>query len=244
MVKKIIRKVLEKLGYQIQKIDPVSSSSLYFTMFEALKRCVDRGLNINTVIDIGASNGSWSYGCLQYLPSAHYLLIEAQKPHKKGLDKFVNIHKNADYIIAAAANTDGKIYFNNQDLLGGAAWETAFEENCIEVDAVKIDTLISERNLKAPYLIKLDTHGFEIPILEGAAETLKNAELIIIEAYNYQLNSKSLKYYQLCEYMETKGFASIEIADLLLRDYDKSLWQMDIFFIPITRKEFMVNQYC
>lgn len=108
---------------------------------------------------------------------------------------------------------------------------------------VSVDSEVEKRNLKPPYLLKLDTHGFEVPILEGARKTLASASLVIIEAYNYQLNPDSLKFYELCDYMDKLGFGVVEIADPLLRKYDHSFWQMDIFFIPKASPSFSYNSY-
>jgi hypothetical protein len=140
-------------------------------------------------------------------------------------------------------NHTGKIYFDNENLWDGLASETAFKKNCIEVPVVSIDSEISKRDLKPPYLIKLDTHGFEVPILEGAKQALCQAELIIIETYNFRLTNKSLKYYEMCAYMEELGFSSIEIVDPILRKLDFSFWQMDIFFVPSKKNEFTKNHY-
>lgn len=239
MIKKFFKKGLENIGYKIQKIDNKSN----FTMYDALKRCINRGLEINTVIDIGASDGSWSRECMKYLPSAQYLLIEAQEPHKIGLEKLQKEKKNVDFILAAAGNREGKIFFNNSNLIGGLASETPFDNNCIEVPVVKVDDEILKRRLKGPYLIKIDTHGFEVPIIEGALETLKHTGLVIMETYNYQLTEDSLKFYQMCDYMEKKGLSPIDMVDLTLRKYDNSFWQMDIFFVPNGREEFNYNSY-
>ena len=152
------------------------------------------------------------------------------------METFKKEKSNVEYILAAAGSREGKIYFDNSGLLSGLASETPFANNCIEVPVVKIDNEIQKQSLQGPFLIKLDTHGFEIPIIEGAIETLKNADLVIIETYNYQLTKDSLKFYQMCEYMEKKGFAPIEMVDFRLRKYDNSFWQMDTFFVPIQRK--------
>lgn len=214
-----------------------------FTMQGALDRCISRGIKINTVIDVGASNGCWSELCLKQLPKANYLLIEAQEPHKKELEVFIASHKSAEFVIAAAGNRQGKIYFDNGGLFAGIASEEPLVTNCIEVPVTTIDHEVKERKLSPPYCIKLDTHGFEVPILEGATETLKQTNLVIIETYNYQLTKDSLKYYQMNEYMEKLGFMSIEMVDLMLRKKDNSLWQMDIFYIPSNSKEFLDNTY-
>lgn len=239
MLKSLLKKSFEKFGYNIQKIELDSE----MTMSGALKRCVDRGLNAKTVVDVGASNGSWSRACMKFLPSAKYLLIEAQEGHRQGLDEFVKEKSNAEYALAAAGSREGKIYFDNSHLFGGLASDTPFDSNCIEVPVVTIDAEVAKRKLEGPFLIKLDTHGFEIPILEGAIDTLKKAELVIIETYNYQLTSDSLKYFQMCAYMAEKGFSTIEMVDFKLRKHDSSFWQMDTFFIPSHRKEFDYNSF-
>ncbi len=209
-----------------------------FTMFRALKRCTERGLKANTVIDVGASNGSWSEECLHILPQAKYLLVEAQVAHQEQLDVFSNKYANAEYVLAAASNREGKIYFNDQDLFGGQASETAYDEKAFSVPAITIDKEVAKRGLPGPYVIKLDTHGYEVPILEGAENTLKQTSLVIIETYMYPISNISLKHHEMCTYMEKLGFAPIEMVDFMLRSYDKSLWQMDTFFVKNTDKAF------
>lgn len=211
-----------------------------FTMEGAISRCAGRGLLINSVIDVGASNGSWSIICMKHFPKAQYLLIEAQSPHEPGLIQFKKEFPNSDYILAAAADKEGSIFFLNNDLMGGVASHSPFQYHNIEVQSVTINSEIKKRNLPPPYLIKLDTHGFEIPILEGSSEYIKDTNLFIIETYNYSVTPK---YYEMCKYMEEKGFLTIEIADLHLREKDNSFWQMDTFFIPSNSKEFEYKGY-
>ena len=244
-IKSIVKSIFVKLGFEFKRIQKLDQYELKFdlSMKGALLRCVQRGLKVNSVIDIGASNGSWSDICLKYIPNASYLLIEAQEAHKESLQIFKNNHNNVDYIISAAGSYEGEIYFDNTGLFGGLASETPFEENCIRVPVITIDSEVKKNNLKPPYLIKLDTHGYELPILIGAKETIKNASLIILEAYNFKLTKDSLKYYEICAYMESIGFQSIEMVDTMLRMYDHTLWQMDIFFIPMNSKEFSFNSY-
>ncbi len=246
MIKKLIKKSLKYYGFRIQKIKPIQPlprKAEVFTMRSALERCFKRGLVVETVIDVGASDGRWSTQCMQIFPEAEYFLVEAQDGHKAGLDNFVSQHTNAQYILAAAGPREGKIYFDNSDLFSGVASEIQLEKNCIEVPVISLDSEINKKGLKGPYILKLDTHGFEIPILEGASSIIKNASLIIIETYNFKLNNDSLRYWEMCSYMDSLGFTSIENVDLLLREYDQALWQMDTFFIPKNNKAFSYNSY-
>lgn len=245
MLKKIINKSVGLLGYKIIRTQqkPQEKDNNNFTMQKALERCLDRGMKISTVIDVGSSDGRWSRNCLKTFPDANYLLVEAQVGHEEGLRQFVKEYSKTDYILAAAGRSEGTIYFDNGDLFGGLASETPLKDNCIEVPVISLDREIEKRNLKPPYLLKLDTHGFEVPILEGAKEIIKNAELVIIESYNYKLTNDSLKYYEMCSYMEKLGFSSIEMVDLMQRKYDNSFWQMDIFFVPSKNSNFKYNSY-
>jgi FkbM family methyltransferase len=234
MIKALIQKVLNASGYKLEKFN----SATALTMTGALARCKTRGIQVNTVIDVGASDGSWTRDCLKYFPNANYLLIEAQEPHKNALEKLSISKKNVQYVLAAAGKTKGKIYFDNSSLFGGLASETPLDGGSIEVPVVSIDEEIKRLNLKGPYLIKLDTHGFEVPILEGAQKTLSEASLAIIETYNFKLTDSSLRFYEMCEFMKVRGFLCIEMVDFILRKRDLAFWQMDSFFVPSTSQEF------
>jgi FkbM family methyltransferase len=232
MIKRAIKRIFNAAGFDIVRTENS------FSMPGALRRCFNRGLWINSVIDVGASDGRWSEICMKVFPDAEYLLIEAQEIHKPGLDHFRRKHPNADYILAAAGNKTGVIYFDNSDPFGGTASENRSETSCIEVPQTTIDQEISARSLKPPYMIKLDTHGYEVQILEGALKTLEQTTLLVVETYNYKLTPTSLRYFEMSAFMENIGFSSIEIADPLLRKKDGSFWQMDIFYIPSKSKEF------
>lgn len=243
MIKNIIISFLKQFGYSLEKIPESYTTSSNIdrplTMKGALARCVQRGLTINSVIDIGASDGRWSRDCMMFLPKPRYLLIEALQAHEKALKQFKKQNPNVDYVIAVAGRKEGKVFFyDNGSLFGGVASENLFNQNCMELPAVSIDDQIKKHQLQPPYLIKMDTHGFEVPIIEGAANAIKKAELIIIETYPHKLTTDCLKYYEMCIYMEKLGFSPIEIVNLELREYDNSLWEMDTFFIRSDRKEF------
>lgn len=247
MIKKILKKILNKFGYTINKkkqlLPKVENDNSVFTMQNALKSCNERGLKINTVIDVGASNGIWSRLCMKTLPNVNYFLVEAQPIHENGLKTFKEEFSNSNYVLAAAGNREGTIYFDAQSEFGGLASESKLDDNFVEVPVITLDEELKRQNLKGPYLLKLDTHGFEIPILEGAKKIISEASLIIIETYNYKLTKDSLRYWEMCIYIEKLGFSPIEMVDFMQRKYDNSFWQMDTFFIPSNSKEFSYNSY-
>lgn len=209
----------------------------------ALKRCLGRGLHIETIIDVGASDGRWSLAAREAFPEAFCLLIEAQDGHNKALESLKEREIRFDYIIAAAGDRKGSVFFNADDLFGGLASATPVGNHCISVPMVTVDEEVSRRNLSAPYLLKLDTHGFELPILEGAKNTLASASLVVIETYNFKLTADSLKFHEMCIFMESKGFSCVDLVQPMHRPGDNAFWQMDLMFIPSENAVFSSNSY-
>jgi FkbM family methyltransferase len=210
----------------------------------ALDRIMHRGgIRIGTVIDVGASNGSWSEVCMRYLPDAKYLLVEAQPGHVPRLKEFCGKHANSQFLLAAAGNQDGYCYFDDSDPFGGLASNEANEACRTKLPMVRLDSVIARDNLPGPYLLKLDTHGFELQIIQGAEELLRNAELAIIEAYIFRLNDEALLSHELCMEMDKRGFQLVDFSEPMWRAKDQALWQWDLFFVRKTNSVFQNNSY-
>lgn len=209
----------------------------------ALKRCLSRGLHIETIIDVGASDGRWSLVAREAFPKAFCLLIEAQDGHKKALECLKRRESRFDYIIAAAGDRNGTVFFNADDLFGGLASATPVGNHCITVPMVTVDEEVSRRALSPPFLLKMDTHGFELPILEGAKNTLAASSLVVIETYNFKLTADSLKFHEMCTFMESKGFSCVDLIQPMHRPGDHAFWQMDLIFTPSESDVFSSNSY-
>ncbi|MCW5519190.1 FkbM family methyltransferase [Aureitalea sp. L0-47] len=242
MIKKTINKILGSMGYKLVK-SLAEAPRNHFTIDRALGRARNRNLKINTVIDVGASDGRWAENCMKFFPEASYLLVEAQPAHEEVLNKFITTKTKAEYVLAAAGPSDGEVYFDDSQLFGGIASKEKTSDTMKALPQISLDKEVERRNLNGPFLLKLDTHGFEVPILRGASDVLKETELLIIETYNFKLTDESLRFWEMCTYLDSLGFAVIDQADLMLRKKDHSFWQMDIFFIPKDNVIFEYNKY-
>jgi len=209
----------------------------------ALDRILSRGMTIGTVVDIGASNGMWSQSVMPYFPHARYLLIEAQSVHAADLRRFTASHSNAEYVLKAAGEKAGTIYFDGAEPFSGQAMTEPSREGLIEVPVCSIDEEIASRGLPGPYMLKFDVHGFELPILRGAKETLKNTALLVMECYNFEIAPECLLFHDMCRHLHLLGFRVADMSEPLWRPHDKMLWQMDIFFVRSDRPEFQHNSY-
>ena len=69
-----------------------------------------------------------------------------------------------------------------------------------------LDTIVKERNLPAPDLIKIDVQGAEIDVLKGATETLKSVTDLILEAQVVEYNKGAPLRDEVISYVESIGF--------------------------------------
>jgi FkbM family methyltransferase len=214
-----------------------------WTMDRALARIAKR-VQIRTVIDVGASDGNWFRRVRRHLPGARGLLIEAQAgPHEPGLIALRAIDPMVDYVLAAAGDHEGEVHFDASDPFGGAAAREPFSSGDIVIPMTSIDVEVERRSLAGPFLIKLDTHGFEPAILDGAAITLKETVVVIVEAYNFELRPGVQRFHEMCSLLEGSGFRCADLADPMRRPKDGLLWQMDLVFIRADRPEFRDARY-
>jgi len=236
--RKSIAALAKRYGYALSPVRCDSPRASSWTAVEAYQRVSKRDHRFKTVIDIGASDGRWSAEFMQWFPDQQYLLIEAQPVHRDGLGLFCASRDNAEFVLAAAGERRGELYFDATKPLGGLASHTPFPQNCITVPVTTVDDEVSERDLLGPFLLKFDTHGFETPILKGAEQTLKRAELIIMECYNFKIAPECLRFHEMCGYFAEKGFRCIDLYDPLYRPRDGVFWHMDLVFAREDRPEF------
>lgn len=238
--KKRIRKLLLALGYKIYRAGGPLDRATMDGAFRALAR---RGHAIGTVVDIGASNGSWSEALMRQLPASRYLLIEAQPVHEPALRQFCARHANAQFVLAAAGEREGRIHFDASEPLSGQASNTPFAANDIEVPVVTLDAALSACGLPGPFLLKFDTHGYEVPILNGAAQTLARTDIIIMECYNFRIAPECLVFHEMCAHLAQRGFRCIDLVEPMHRPHDDAFWQMDLVFARDSRPEFSYGGY-
>jgi len=210
-------------------------------MRAAMKRIAERGgLDIGTVIDVGASDGRWSAQAMDYLPDCAYVLVEANPHHRPALETFCAAHPRSRFVMAAASDRAGTVRFAADDPFGGKA-EPGEGEAALEVEAVRLDDMVSAQD--GPFAIKLDTHGYEVPILDGAERCLRDASLVIIETYGFRIAPEALLFHEMVALMRERGFGVADMSDPLWRPGDRMFWQVDLYFQPLTRPEFSRATY-
>lgn len=226
-MKAIVKKILRKAGWELRR----TSANSHTTMTQGLDWLRRNNFDVKTVLDVGASNGCWSKKCTNFFPTSKFVLFEPQSVHKEALELFSRSYRPTVIVQKAVGASDGFTFFDSSDPFGGAIVNSN-ESGCnIRVEMTTIDSAVSQYQIEGPYLLKLDTHGYEKDILSGAAKTIEKTQILIIEAYNYRITEEAFLFWELCAFLSEKGFRPIDLVDVLHRQYDNSLWQMDLFFI-------------
>lgn len=228
--------VLAPLGAQLIRSDRT------FDMDGLLARARKRGAAPATVIDVGASDGIWALRARRHFPAAKFLLFEPLAERHAALEALRATH-GFDFVPAAAGAQAGKIAFSIDPALDGSGVAAPGEASARSVPQETIDAAVAARGLSGPYCLKLDTHGYEVPVLTGAARVLARTELLVIESYNFTLTPSCLRFHELCAWLEQRGFRCCDIADPMRRPGDGVFWQVDLAFAPATSALFASNRY-
>jgi FkbM family methyltransferase len=202
----------------------------------ALARMERHELGIRSIINIGAGSGADSDFVQRAFPGSRTFLIEMDAGFEADYRKLSRELPDLAWAICAAGPHDNLGRMQKSDIGGvGGAIDLAGDSAAgAPVQFKRIDTLVREHALEAPYFLRFDTHGFELDVLAGAAETLKQTALIMMEVYNFKLRfteNKNLTFDEMSLYMKSLGFRCVDICDPLYRPGDLALWQMHLFFI-------------
>ena len=85
-----------------------------------------------------------------------------------------------------------------------------------------LDSVVAERDLKKPFLLKIDVDGAEMKVLAGATQTLASCSVVIIET-----GFKNMLERANC--LHEAGFEIFDIVDLCY--YDDRFVQADMIFL-------------
>lgn len=183
-----------------------------------------------TIIDVGASDGRWMDIARRFWPASSGLLIEADERHWQWLDQYAAAHGyHTAHAMAGERPGVGHFAFSPTDPWGGQGSD-APRADTREIVCVSVGDEVKTRQLAGPYLLKLDTHGFERQVLNGAWQILDECCAIVVEAYTCVLQRGALTFWELCEFLGARGFSPTDIADVMRRPLDGRWWQMDMLF--------------
>lgn len=242
---KALRKRLAKAAIDLAAEEPRLARQLVRRLTSttrALTRLSEARVPVGSVIDVGASDGRWSLEASSIWPDARFHLVEANPVHVPAIERLCSESRRFSHVSAAAGDREGCVYFDASDPFGGVA----NHEPRAGMVALPMTTLAREaarEGLAPPYLIKLDTHGFEVPILDGATPLLPDTSVLVIEVYNFTPQDGALRFWEMCAHLAERGFRVIDICEPSWRPSDYAFWQADFIFLRDDAPQFRSNAF-
>lgn len=192
------------------------------------------GLPVQTILDIGAAEGSFfplRHQAELYLDASHFF-IDAMEENKPAYE-MVAAGFGGGYEICALANLRGEIElsidpgFYNTHIGGIQPSQTAYGKRRVPVRP--LDDVVRAHGLRGPFLLKLDVQGAELDVLRGATETLREATIVTLEAQVCHFRDTLLDH---MTFLRANGFVLYDITNLSYYQSDHTLYQCLATFIP------------
>jgi len=226
--KSIIRKALLSIGLEVRKKDARRSS-----LAECLKHVSFKGFSPGTILDVGVGKGT--SGLYDTFSNAEILLVEPLEEFDEAIGRICKKY-NAKHVRAVACSTEGCRTIHVHPRLTGSSICCECEGKKAdgiprEVPGIILDRVCREQRLSPPFLIKIDAQGAELDVLEGAQESLKQTELVILEVSFFEFFLEAPTLYEILVYMKEHGFVAYDIYGGTIRPLDGALAQIDMIFV-------------
>jgi FkbM family methyltransferase len=168
---------------------------------------------IDTLIDIGVGSEG-TPDLYEKFESQKLVLVdpldEAEEFAKKHLK-----HRDVVFFKLAVGNEDdGKGVISVQDELGNSSLlessEINYHDKSVDkrpIKIMKLDTILKDMNNLGRIGIKVDVEGFELAVIKGAGNTLKNTKFVLAEVrHNYESFKGVYKLHEFIKEMQKNNF--------------------------------------
>ena len=208
-------------GFPAELICPKPMPRLTDTDRERFRHLNKLGLDLRHFFDVGAAIGRWSSRVSQDFPNSLFNLFEPLIEHcptyRQKMETTLARHPSFRLHKVALGSECGKawMYVYPNNLVGSTALplsSTPPDAQRVQVDMLTIDYVVQEFQLPVPQVIKMDTQGCELSILQGATRTLPQVDVLLLECWLTRAYGESTPLL-------------LEVADWL-REFDFHLWDL------------------
>jgi len=197
------------------------------------------GIHPNSILDIGAHTGQFHSWSKRVWPDAGVFMIESNPLHKSTLDRLAMMNGDK-YLIAAMGDEEREVTFYTRSDKPHTEGNSYYEEanywdiqNLVQKNKVRLQVLDNLFEDDSSFdLIKIDTQGSELDILQGGKNLVSKSTAIILEVAFIEYNLGAPTAEETINYMNNIGF---EKRMSIGEHYDgETIVQKDLLF---TRKK-------
>lgn len=203
-LKGMVHRAFRALGFDIRAAGRLET---YVRECEAERRWRDlawlRALALVDVIDIGANTGQFARDIRGLLPQVRVHAFEPLPDVHDGLVRTLAQLGNAHAYPYGLGDVDMETMMHRhayspassiltmtarqQAELSHARPEVLSAGGEMPIRVRRLDAVAEEIGVRSPYLVKIDTEGYEDRVIRGGAATLRGAAVVIIETSLYEL---------------------------------------------------------
>jgi FkbM family methyltransferase len=199
-------------------------------------------LGVETVLDVGANVGQfagelrregWQGRVVSFepVPVAHAELERRAKadPHWIVAPPMALGRQSASLAMNVSRNLVSSSLLSVEQRATDAAPEAAHAG----VETIRVEPLdaVLASDWPAPFAVKLDTQGFELEVLAGAEETMKQAKVVMTELSLTRLYRDGAKLTDVYAWLEDAGFECIALTEGFLDLAKNEMLQVDGVFV-------------
>jgi len=157
--------------------------------------------NPKVIYDMGSSVLHWSQHAYKLWNNSDIYLFDAMSEMKLFYDDYSKINNvKLNYNIGVLCDEDFKriSFYQNNELSGGNSYykeighpesHNIFNENNIKHKiGMTLETIVKNKNIPLPDLIKIDVQGAELDILKGSMSVINHAKFLIVELQHTEYN--------------------------------------------------------
>jgi FkbM family methyltransferase len=222
--------LLHPLGLRLRKTE--NPTRTFGDFFEHLRSL---GVDVKTVIDVGVASGTPPI--YRAFPRAKYILVEPLDEFRTDLERLAT-RLDATYVRAAAGAINGEVELHVHSQLSGSSLLRQAEGPQMDgasrrVRSARLDGILPSP-LERPSLLKIDTQGTELDVLEGLGQHMGEMDIVIIETSLLPFRVGAPVLADIVARLDELGFAVYDILEGHVRALDGALAQVDLVFVPKT----------
>ena len=236
----LMRPARTEFAYYVDAEPPSDVYPDFVSVYCALKRLAGMGYAPDFVIDVGASNGVWSFFASRALPSKRYILVEplVSRYRADTTDYFLSTHPEFEIVEMAVSDRAGTMPLHlSSNLYGSSLLQPEILDDkgeSIDVPVTTLDSLAQDKRIFGRGLLKLDVQYAEHLVLAGAKRFLDQVDVVVMEIGLVRVPEGARNFLEMLNFMDGLGFRYFDEAGEWRSTVDGALEQKDVLFV---RKE-------
>jgi FkbM family methyltransferase len=186
-------------------------------------------------VDVGA--GSGTPALYSAFPEQFHILFEPLKPLLPALQKATRNIRHVVYNTALMDKAGARDIKKGQNLLTSTlmhqnAPRSTDDPNVERITVSTLDKVMRKHPEYETLLLKTDCQGADLLVLQGAIETLKKCEVVVVKCAMFRFwGDHQPDFYDVVHFMKQQDFAVHDFLEGLFRPLDRALGQIDVAFV-------------